>query len=139
MKGLQSHLNHGAECRLAAADLTGLEGRFVVVDANGKFALAGDNAVDPLYVLLEGGVSGANVSAEPVSTGRRYRVRGGAVNFALKGRVVSGANGLAKLVTLNAANTNLVFVAGVVEEANNIGTSDTGAVLILGTPYVSSY
>jgi len=135
MSKIQSNVQHGATVRLAAADLTGLEGRFVVVDANGKFALAGANPTSPLYILLDGGTTGANVTAEPITSGKRYRVRGGLANFTLGSVVTSGANGLAALAT-PASDTVIKSIAGVVEEANNIATADTGDVLILAMPHL---
>lgn len=129
---VQSNVQAGAVVRLAASDLTGKEGRLVVIDGNGKFDLAAANPTKQLYVLLEGGAAGVEVSAEPITPGKRYRVRSGAVNWALGGFVTSGANGLAASAN-PAADTVLKTIAGQVEEANDLsGGSDTGAVLILG-------
>lgn len=129
---LQSNVQQGAKVLKAAADLTGLEGRLVIINSSNKFALAGANPTAQLYVLIEGDVADAEVSAEPIQPGKRYRVRSGAVNWALGAFVTSGANGLAAAAT-PASDTVIKTIAGVVEEANDLsGGSNTGAVLILG-------
>lgn len=138
MPKIQTNVQHGSTVRPAAEDLTGKEGRFVVIDANGAFALAGANPVDPLYVLMDGGEAGDDVTAEPLTSGKRYRVRASNANFALKGRVTSGANGLAVLLTVAVPGANPVSMAGVVEEAVNVAVADTGAVLILATPQLTT-
>lgn len=128
---MQSNVQHGPTVRKAAADLTGKEDRLVVVDGNGKFALAGANPTGQLYVLLQGGAADAEVTAEPITPGKRYRVRGGQANFAAGSFVTSGANGLLALST-PATLASMTTIAGQVEEANNLTTADTGAVLVLG-------
>jgi hypothetical protein len=132
----QSNITNGSIARVSAADLSDKEGRFVVLTSNGQFDLAGANPTAPLYVLLDGGKAGEVSTAEPVTSGKRYRVRGSNANFTAGSRVTSGANGLAVLVTLVASGANLVTLAGVVEETNNIATADTGEVLILGFPQI---
>ncbi len=132
----QSNITNGSIARVSAADLSDKEGRFVVLNSSNQFDLAGANPTAPLYVLLDGGKQGEVSTAEPVTSGRRYRVRGSNANFTFGSRVTSGANGLAVLVTLVASGANLVTLAGVVEEANNIATTDTGDVYILGFPQI---
>lgn len=134
---VQNNVQRGGSVRLAAEDLTGKEGRIVVIDSNGKFALGGANPTGFLYMLTDGGVSGDLVTAEPLIHGMRYRIRGGLANFTLGSRVTSGANGLLALLTLAAGGANLVTLGGVVEEANNIATADTGDVLIMAINQVS--
>lgn len=133
MSKIQSHVQQGAVVRLAASDLTDKENRLVIIDGNGKFDLAGANPTAPLYLLLEGGAAGAEVSAEPLIPGKRYRIRGSNVNFTLGLTVTSAANGLLGSLTVAAGGGNLVRLVGTVEEANNIATTDTGEVLVLAS------
>ncbi|MES2596067.1 MAG: hypothetical protein V4662_12060 [Verrucomicrobiota bacterium] len=137
MSKIQTHIQQGAVVRLAAADLTDKENRLVIIDSTGKFDLAGANPTAPLYLLLQGGVSGAEVSAEPLIPGKRYRVRGSNVNFTLGLTVTSAASGLLGSLTQVAGGANLVRMAGVVEEANNLSVSDTGEILILASNQVT--
>lgn len=74
----QSNTQPGSRRFVAGADLTGLEGRLVVV-ANS----AGSNIVNkvaaltdvPVFVLVDGGIAAADVTVEPLDTDSNRRVR----------------------------------------------------------------
>ena len=120
----------------ANEDLTGMEGRLArIVSDSGtpKAALPDDVANPVLYVILEGGAAGANVTLRPLSPDRNVRVK-------LNGTCVPGDR-----LTLAAINGTLdgqavklpaaaddYFVWGIAEESGVDGQD------ILSRPYLAA-
>ena len=74
----QSNTRVGDMPVLAGEDLTGMEGRLVVVTHDSGVAevkLPAANTDYALYVLLEDGADAASVNVRPIDAGRNIRVR----------------------------------------------------------------
>lgn len=71
----QSNTQRGKITRKAGEDLTGLEGRLVLIASDGDVELPGAITDHVPYVLVRGAASGEPVDIEPLEPGKNARVR----------------------------------------------------------------
>ena len=133
MHSIQSNTKEGALVLPAGDDLTGKEGYIVKILNDGGTPKANlpDAVTDPaLYVVLEGGAAGEDVTIEPLTPGRNFRAVANSTTIVAGDKLVAFASSHAGELTEHTAGD--AFIVGIAEE-----TGDTAGQEVLFRPVLS--